>query len=463
MSSYSLKELYAALFKSGADDLFRRSVHVPNEDIKPIGQYDYHPVVIAIQQHDAQRRGQHYDLRIGLPDRSISFVIPYSSFPQQKGKGVGWIRMPDHVAEYANLARGTIPQGEYGAGRFHRVSKYSGTLKTHKDGSFDLFYYDKDKNYRRMHIKPPKQGTNVHYAFPRSVPEERYWQQRKKYKDLKDPGEADLSPYIASEKLDGAMVYAKITDKGITLTSRHKGKRGELHKEHHVPWVRDVRVPKRYHGMVLSGELVHPNGFMNAAAILNSLPDRAVAKQELIGRLRFYPHDVVGQQGMTYEEKLKLLENFVQDAKNDYIRMPRYSHDARKLLKKIQSEGGEGVVLAKPTDTDADPFQRVKLWESYIGEVVGYEKGSGKFKDGIGSLLVRDQHGRTVHVGSGKNMDHALRREILRNWNKYKGSKVRVLARGATENSLRQPLWGGFALEEQPLDVFGMPSDTVLK
>ena len=294
----------AELFKTAANDLFLRGTHVPNEEIKPIGEYDYHPVVLAIQQHEAKQRGRHYDLRIGLPDRSISFVVPYAHFPHKPGVGNAWIRMPDHVAEYATLRQGTIPAGEYGAGSFKRVAHYPGVIKTRPDGSFDLYYRTPDKQYNRITIKPPKKDTTVHYAISRNMPTDRYWQQRKKYQDLKDPARADLSGYRASEKLDGAMVYAKLDPKGITLTSRHKGKRGILTKEHHVPWVRDTKIPKKYQGLVLAGELVHPDGFTDAAAILNSLPDKAIAKQELIGRLIFYPLDVIVQKGITYDKKV---------------------------------------------------------------------------------------------------------------------------------------------------------------
>jgi ATP-dependent DNA ligase len=122
-------------------------------------------------------------------------------------------------------------------------------------------------------------------------------------------------------------------------------------------------------------------------------------------------------------------------------------------LEQIKQEGGEGIILARP-DAVEDTLYKYKLWDHHVGEVVGFEPGKGKYSDTIGSLVVRDRDGNLVRVGGGEGLDDSLRREMGRNWQAYLGRRVRIVDLGGTGTSLRQPRWGGFALEEDDLDSF---------
>jgi len=447
-----MSSLSAMLKKADNPDIFQRAIHVPHEGLTPIGSHYYEPVVIGIQRHDALRRGTHYDLRIGLPDRSISFVVPGENLSGVPGTTATWIHQPDHVPEYATLS-GNIPKGQYGAGPFHLVQKHPGVLHSNNNGTYDLYIHDKNIGNLKLTLKARTSDPKQYFVVMRNLPQERHWEERGKYKDWK--GEVPEAGYIASEKLDGAMMYATLNRNGMTLTSRRRGTHGEpLIREHHVPWIRDAKIPPEYVGMTIAGELYHPKGFTTLSGILNSNPVRALETQRTEGKIMFAPWGIVGMPGATYGEKKAILDDLVKKMSNPYITRPRMSNAPRELLDTIQREGGEGVVLAREDDLGASPLYRHKLWNSYVGKVVGYNPGRGDLAGGVGSLIVEDAAGHRVNVGSGKGLDDNLRQYMMQHWPEFEGKKIRVMARGTTAQSLRHPLYGGLELDETPLETW---------
>lgn len=72
---------------------------------------------MAIQRHDAEKAGPHWDLRLVDPKsgRAHSFAIPKMIFPEGKKINLA-IQQPTHTADYATTFEGDIPAGTYGAG-----------------------------------------------------------------------------------------------------------------------------------------------------------------------------------------------------------------------------------------------------------------------------------------------------------------------------------------------------------
>jgi DNA ligase-1 len=62
---------------------------------------------------------------------------------------------------------------------------------------------------------------------------------------------------------------------------------------------------------------------------------------------------------------------------------------------------------------------KVKKMQTMDLEIIGFEEGSGKYKDTLGAILVRYKNGNIVKVGSG--FTDWLRSEIWNNQNKYLG------------------------------------------
>ena len=83
-------------------------------------------------KHNAIKRGLHWDLRFTIPNSKNWASFSMNKFPpSESGKRIYIPRSPDHSEEGA-LYTGTIPQGEYGAGKLTKedggdceVVKYS--------------------------------------------------------------------------------------------------------------------------------------------------------------------------------------------------------------------------------------------------------------------------------------------------------------------------------------------------
>jgi len=93
----------------------------------------------VIQEHDADKAGKHWDIRIEMPKGSgsvyRSFVDKKAQLPA-KGKKIFLIESEDHPMSYGEF-EGKIPKGEYGAGDVKIVDK----------GTYELLDVEGDKKY----------------------------------------------------------------------------------------------------------------------------------------------------------------------------------------------------------------------------------------------------------------------------------------------------------------------------
>jgi len=72
---------------------------------------------LATQQHNAQRAGPHYDVRLVDPatQQAHSWAVPKGRYPTVEDRMLRAIQQPTHTEEYARNFSGNIPEG-YGAG-----------------------------------------------------------------------------------------------------------------------------------------------------------------------------------------------------------------------------------------------------------------------------------------------------------------------------------------------------------
>jgi len=87
--------------------------------IDPIPSIKDKAWTLAVQKHDAQKAGTHFDLRLVDPktDKAHSFAVPKARLPRARDRMLLAIQQPTHTADYALNFTGTIPAGTYGAGR----------------------------------------------------------------------------------------------------------------------------------------------------------------------------------------------------------------------------------------------------------------------------------------------------------------------------------------------------------
>jgi len=79
--------------------------------------------------------------------------------------------------------------------------------------------------------------------------------------------------------------------------------------------------------------------------------------------------------------------------------------ELKKALKKIEAQGGEGLMLREPgshyEEGRSSTLLKVVSFISSEGEVIGYTKGKGRHKGRIGALEVRWPNGKEFRVGTG--------------------------------------------------------------
>jgi DNA ligase-1 len=122
-----------------------------------------------------------------------------------------------------------------------------------------------------------------------------------------------------------------------------------------------------------------------------------------------------------------------------------------KLLDEAIANDQEGVMI---NICDA-PYEfkrttnllKVKKMQTMDLEIIGFEEGSGKYKDTLGAILVRYKNGNIVKVGSG--FTDWLRSEIWNNQNKYQGviSEIQYFEETTNDDggeSLRFPIFKDF-------------------
>lgn len=440
-------------FSSGKAKLELRSTHVPSEDIAPVEETEYEPARLAIQEHDADRAGKHFDVRliIGKSNKAVSFATR-KGLPTDVGAPRLLIRQPDHTAEYATWS-GDIPKGEYGAGHVAVVAHVPAVARSYGN-KIDLTV---SKGPLKGRYSILKQGGNHWFAIRHKKPEH-FWEERGKF------GQADESmlqhpEYIAEHKIDGIHAIARFdAKKGVALAERAKGVMGEIQgKEDHVPWIRDIKVSPKYHGVVVRGELFHPaHPFKTVASVLLSDPHTAVEAQKKIGRLSLGAFELVkGPYGRdvsswTHNQKRAFLEQFVQDVAHPLITTPESSYDKAALHKRILRSGGEGVVLKHILTGES---HKLKKRADLDLKIVGFEPGAGRLAGkGVGAFRLADRHGNYVgNVGTG--LSDIMRQDALKNPKKYLHKLVKVQIHEVTDDrKLREPRLKGWTVDKKEAD-----------
>jgi bifunctional non-homologous end joining protein LigD len=440
-------------FSSGKAKLELRSTHVPSEDITPVEETEYEPARLAIQEHHADRAGKHFDVRliIGKSNKAVSFATR-KGLPTDVGSPRLLVRQPDHTAEYATWA-GEIPKGEYGAGHVAVVAHVPAVARSYGN-KIDLTV---SKGPLKGRYSILKQSGNHWFAIRHKRPDH-YWEERPKY----NIGTDDMlqhPEFIAEHKIDGVHAIARLdAKKGISLAERNKSVMGEIQgKEDHVPWIRDFKVNPKYHGVVVRGELFHPDhNFATISSVLLSDPHTAIEAQKKIGKLSLAAFELVkGPYGKnvsnwSYNQKRDFLRQLVTDMAHPLVTLPESSYDKAALLKRVLRGGGEGIVLKHILTGEA---HKLKKRGDLDLKIVGFESGAGRLAGrGVGAFRLADRHGNYVgNVGTG--LSDIVRQDALKNPSKYLHKLVKVQFHEITDDrKLREPRWKGWTTDKQEAD-----------
>lgn len=440
---------------------------------------------VSLATHPAMRRGDHLDLRLTDPKgRAHSWAL--NAMPEP-GKATYAPQQATHSGKYARRTKPfTIPPG-YGATRpgaqvepqyvqdaeVISASNSRVHFLRHHGQETDEFVLKRVAEPRPgkpvwvLHNASKNRQTQEGQKLPSSKPA--YKEIRPEQVDFSDAGE------VMTPKLDGShvLVDLKGPDKPMRVYSyrpterktgviEHTFKFPDFQNQTTSPSLKNTLIRAELWASDKSGKAIPAE---QLGGLLNSGVPKSRAKQKEQGvKLRLTGIDVVRHKGVDYrnkdyDQKLKAMREISRGTK-DRVELPavaRTEEEKRHLLGAIKAgkvpETKEGVVLqrvdhpAPPTKVkfkdQADVYVR-KIFDKPKGRVKGLAGGFGYSTSPDGPIVGR--------VGTG--FSHAVRRDMLRNPEKYVGRVAKVESQGPYRSgALRAPSFSEWHLDKTPPEL----------
>ena len=380
----------------------------------------------VVQEHNAERAGLHYDFRFEHNNTLLSWAgrkMPAANEIR------GFFRQSDHDISYFDF-EGIIPNG-YGKGTVKIVERGTCLYKIENDHISMILYPDNGNRYEMTLIQLKGKGDPWLFSN-HTISRPEFWKERANYKLAPIDKDVWNKNYYVTEKYDGANYFMVINDKGkVSFISRRISVDGNtIHKEDQLIHISSQKIPKKYWGHVIQGEIYHDRGASFASGILNSKPPRAINTQNEFGHLKFVPFDCDIES--TPIEKRIWLEELCE---LEYIHQPlilKSKHDLDNVL----NRGGEGAVAI---DLNTGEIWKIKKEDYFDLIVVEITRGKGRNKNRLGALIGKDPStGSLTNVGTG--FSDSQREEIYLHKERYIGQKFRTTGMEKTDKgSIRAP------------------------
>ncbi len=206
-----------------------------------------------------------------------------------------------------------------------------------------------------------------------------------------EQGQADVSLYLVSEKLDGIRAFWD----GEVLRTRQ----GNI-----------VRAPSWFVAPLpkqpLDGELWLGRGQFERLA---SIVRRQTPDDEQWRQVRYLLFEMPQAAG-TFRQRLQAMHSLVAQLALPWLQVVEQSTVASRQalderLQQILRQGGEGLMLHRAdalyTTGRSDVLLKMKAWRDGEATVLGYRPGQGKYTGMVGALHVRTSEGVELLLGSG--------------------------------------------------------------
>lgn len=264
----------------------------------------------------------------------------------------------------------------------------------------------------------------------------------------------DSPDWVAEPKLDGGRYQLHLEEDGaVHLFSRRDFPR--IDKAANVP-----HFAKRYVGLegtILDGEVItsravfpelKPLPLGETTGILNSLPEKAIARQEKEGKLAYVVFDILSYCGQDVRQKplherRVLLERVIAMMGNQWVVAVQQTDEKGPLFDRLIARGLEGTVIKNVNSPYGVNWVKMKRVADFSVIVSGFKPGQGKYAGSLGAVAVSVfKDGTLVEVGFASGMDDEMRHAIWQNRETYLGKTIDVSAQEVTKDGrLRHPRW----------------------
>ena len=427
----------------------------------------------VIQEHHARRL--HYDFRLERDGVLVSWAVP-KNLPDTPSVNHLAVHTEDHPLEYATF-EGTIPKGEYGAGKV--VVWDSGTYAAEKFTDREVIV---DLNGQRISGRYALIQTDGDQWLAHRMKEQPDAHLQDFEPMLATLGSVDkltAAQYAFEGKYDGYRLLVEVDRGRLRLQSRN-GR--DVTEEY--PQLRPLADTLAEHHVILDGEVVALDQY--GTPKFEHMQNRARAD-----RVEFWAFDVLELDGRSllrakYRDRRKILETFAEGT--GLIVPARIEGDGTGALEYSRKRGWEGVV-AKRWDSTYQPGRRSaawikdKNWNTQEAVIGGWREGTGGRTSGIGALLLGipgDDGLRFIgRVGTGfteKELLHLKRilTPLHTDDSPFHPALPRAEAKGVTyvrpelvgevrygemtaDGHLRHPSWRGLRPDKDPADVVPEP------
>ena len=348
----------------------------PVPDAAPKGGRDNR---FVIQEHHARRL--HYDLRLERDGVLVSWAVP-KNLPETPAVNHLAVHTEDHPLEYLTF-HGTIPKGEYGAGKM--IVWDTGTYETEK--------------FRDNEVIVNLRGSRVSGRYALIQTNGDQWLAHR-MKDQRDMQPQDLAPMLATPgsvanlkasqwafegKWDGYRLLM-VADHGAMCLQSRSGR--DVTAEY--PRLQSVANAFPDHHVILDGEVVALDE--SGVPSFGEMQNRVRAS-----RIQFWAFDVLELDGRPlvrakYRDRRKVLEALASD-RDELIVAPLLSGDGAEALEESRKRRWEGVVAKRWESTyqagrRSHSWIKDKNWNTQEIVIGGWKQGTGGRTSGIGSLLM---------------------------------------------------------------------------
>jgi bifunctional non-homologous end joining protein LigD len=424
----------------------------------------------VIQEHHARRL--HYDLRLERDGVLVSWAVP-KNLPETPSVNHLAVHTEDHPLEYLTFA-GTIPKGEYGAGKM--IVWDTGTYEAEK--------------FRDNEVIMTLHGQRISGRYVLIQTEGDQWLAHR-MKDQESPTVKDLAPMLATlgsvdrlsrvewafeGKWDGYRLLVDADYGDVRLISR-----SGRDVTHEYPGLQSVADALSDHHAVLDGEVVALDE--SGVPSFSEMQNRARAT-----RIEFWAFDILQLDGRSllrakYRDRRRVLQALAAGTA-ELIVHDLLSGDGPDALEESRKRRWEGVV-AKRWDSTYQPGRRsrswikAKNWKTQEVVVGGWREGTGGRTSQIGALMMGipgDSGLRFVgRVGTGFTEKELTRLKkiltpLVTDESPFTEPLSRLDAKGVTfvkpelvgevrygeltgDGRLRHPSWRGLRPDKTPAEV----------
>lgn len=408
--------------------------------------------------HRALKAGRHSDIRLGSEDLGLYSWATKKDLPEA-GKKIALHPQPIHAGSYKNW-HGTIPAGEYGAGRVEKPVEYP-VLLTKISPQAISFTVDKGRYTERYSLIRPKDPSEP-WLMVNTTPSKGPEYTKDKYKvipsDRIESTLKSLDPTSSVQaKIDGAQAVMSFVNGNVELFSPRISKvtnKPILYTEKVFGGRPAINIPPELKNQIVLGELyglkddkVLPpeqlSGLLNKS-LTGSLTSQAENKIKLRAMLFN-----VAKSEKPYAERLKSLQKLKElnpELPLDVAESVNTPEEALQLHKLVSSGKHplteEGLIVHPETGIP----QKIKYTEDPIDVTIrNVVEGSGKNKGGVGALEYSFEPEGEISGRVSSGLSDALRQELAENPEYFIGRTAKLLAqRPSAKGSLIAPSFLGF-------------------